>query len=214
MAAESAPLQELPLPPGDPPSLEQLTALAGEVVRSRGTLYGYDSSTTRAPFAYGLIRGESNELHFFVRAHLERGVIAELLPVGAPLEFFSQKFEPGDVRWAYGIRKVPSKGSLGSRLEKKRRSRSPRRTLQRRWVSLADGVSEEVEVDEEGGVPASQAAEGQASSASKASMPRTKRWMPLTVDPDSVTVEPPEETDETGAESNLDIPGEVENVQF
>lgn len=139
MAAESAPLQ-LPLPPGDPPTSEQLTAQS-EAGRSRGTLYGYDSSTTRAPFAYGLIRGESNELHFFVRAHLERGVIAELLPVGAPLEFFSQKFEPGDVRWAYGIRKVPSKGSLGSRWPK-RRSRSPKRALQRRWVSLADGVSE------------------------------------------------------------------------
>jgi len=35
------------------PSTKHMIFLEDDMVRSRGTLHGYDSSTTRAPFAYG-----------------------------------------------------------------------------------------------------------------------------------------------------------------
>lgn len=44
--------------------------------------------------------GEDGVQHFFVRAHLERGVIAELLRPGDRLEFFAQKAQ---ISRPYGI---------------------------------------------------------------------------------------------------------------
>ncbi|CAJ1354484.1 unnamed protein product [Effrenium voratum] len=133
----------LPVPPCDPPIGEATGA------RFRGVLHGYDSSTTRAPFAYGLIRGEDGEMYFFARAHLERGVIAELLQPGSPLEFSSHEFQSasGAIRWALAVRKA---GRQSSRLEA-RRSRSPKRPARsRRWVSLLDRVSPQVVVQVRG----------------------------------------------------------------
>ncbi|CAK9062965.1 unnamed protein product [Durusdinium trenchii] len=198
MALETA--QDLPLPPGDPPaSLGETAGLS----RLRGTLFGYDSSTTRAPFAYGLIRADDGELHFFARAHLERGVIAELLQPGAPLEFFSQKSEP-DIHWAFGVRK-PNVMGIGwarrrseasgqtSKIAKtikmpQSKSRSPKRTLRRRWVSLLDYVVADDVVVSDDGTP------GEAQSSKPAvhpAVPSSKRWISLCSSVDSsVVVEP------------------------
>lgn len=199
MALETA--QDLPLPPGDPPaSLGETAGLS----RLRGTLFGYDSSTTRAPFAYGLIRADDGELHFFARAHLERGVIAELLQPGAPLEFFSQKSEP-DIHWAFGVRK-PNVMGIGwarrrseasgqtSKIAKtikmpQSKSRSPKRTLRRRWVSLLDYVVADDVVVSDDGTP------GEAQSSKPAvhpAVPSSKRWISLCSSVDSSVVVEPE----------------------
>eukprot|EP00434_Breviolum_minutum_P026610 symbB.v1.2.023520.t1/scaffold2155.1/size87741/1 len=213
VSVETVAVQDLPLPPGDPPT--SFETPSDDMVRSRGTLHGYDSSTTRAPFAYGLIRGEDNEFHFFVRAHLERGVIAELLQPGAPLEFFSQKFEPGDVRWAYGVRKVPSK--LGSRWAARKTfpaaRTSPERPKKRRWVTLLDGISNEVQVSKlEDKVKPPEIVQEATSSTVPLVPASSRRWVALITD-STVTVEPQNrEPSEAAASSEESLPGDGEEL--
>jgi len=110
------------VPPMGPP---RVTAdnIANASCPVHGALFSYDPSCGHVPYAYGVIRGVDGRQHFFARAHLSRGIIADDLDIGEELEFhvheaanfFSGECQ-GVVTWAYAIRRPspPDTSALGT----------------------------------------------------------------------------------------------------
>lgn len=109
------------LPPTEPPEAPQNGDMAAEV---SGTLVAYDGSCSRVPYAFGVVQDAAGVRHFFGRVHLGRGVVAEALRPGQPLEF--RVLAGLRASWAYSIRKP-----LGGRRARETEGHGPR--WGRRW---------------------------------------------------------------------------------
>ncbi|CAE8597277.1 unnamed protein product [Polarella glacialis] len=108
-------MKMFPVPPSEPPALPPPEPQDAAREKLRGKLASYDASYARVPFAYGLIEDLEGRLHFFARAHLERGVVAELLSDGDALEFYAHEVSSPNastemLSWAYSVQKPKDEG--------------------------------------------------------------------------------------------------------
>lgn len=102
----------LEVPPGNPPAVPNGDATKQAVhPLVSGKLVVWDASCTNVPYAYGVAEDSTEGRHFFSRAHLDRGVVPEVLNIGDTLEFhilhtretsFNGSASPS---WAYNIRR-------------------------------------------------------------------------------------------------------------